>query len=84
MLRQRQGGVNVNPKTFGMAFELLPTRRWLSCDTLTLLYCKSAISQQSQHIVRCCESVYESQMELMIGEVECRQQICDGRTYFGK
>ena len=65
--------------------------KWLSCDTLILLwdpttrasvlslfsfvYCQSSNSQQNQHTARCRESVNESQMELMICEVECRQQI---------
>ena len=67
---------------------------WPSCEIqpqelqfyhcLALVCCQSSNSQQNQHTARCRESVNESQMELMIFEVECRQRICDDCTFLEK
>ena len=47
-------------------------------------YYQSSISQQSQHAAQRQQSGNESQMEVKIGEVEYRQQICDDRAYCEK
>ena len=91
---RRQGSVNVNPETFDMAFErnIMTANSQMAIlwhtdppTTRALVLSSCRFSHPTSNRINTLHDVVnESQIELIICEVECRQEICDDFTFFAK